>query len=76
MPVGPELGVGRLGGDGAHFALDGGTRTVDDAVALGREVGDIAFLEVDDAVGGAGQGQGVAGEEVLALVLSHPQHQR
>ena len=54
----------------AHLALDGAPAACraacDDPVLAELQVDDVAFFEVDDLVGHAGQRHRVGGEEVLA----------
>jgi hypothetical protein len=45
---------------------------VDDPVLAQLQVHHVAFFQVDDLVGHAGQGHGVAGQEVLLPVLPTP----
>jgi hypothetical protein len=73
VPVGAELRLGtRL--HRAHFALDRAPFAIDDLAFRLRDGDYIAFLEIRDLVGGAGQRERVGGEE--ALVLAFADHQR
>ena len=54
MPVGAEFGCAGVRVHGAHFALRGVAGAVDDPAALRLQVDHVAFLQVDDLIGGAG----------------------
>ena len=70
VPVGAELGRAGVGDDGSHRPLDAAEVAlgvgVADPVLAELQVDDVAFLEVDDLVGDAGERHRVGGEEVLA----------
>ena len=83
MAVRPELGRAAVGLHGAHLALHalealGAACARAHPVLAHLQVHHVAFLEVDDLVGDAGQRHGVAREEPLALALASAdaQHQR
>ena len=74
MPVRAELDRGARSLDGdAPAARRASPRGVDDRVALAADVGDVAFLEVDDAPRDRQQRGGVGGEEVLAVAQADDQ---
>ncbi|MCY1377228.1 hypothetical protein D9M69_647870 [compost metagenome] len=79
VAVGAELGCAAVRVHGFHRAL-GGVKTaalpVGHPVAAELQVDQIALFEVDDLVGHAGQGHGVAGQEVLLPALAHTEDQR
>lgn len=65
MAVGAELGhVGGKLGD-VHLARDFAARAIDDAHAQQAQVGDVALLQVDHALGHRQQGGGVGSDEVF-----------
>ncbi len=75
VAVGAELGRAAVRLHGAHLAVDraqaavtAGRVAADDPVLAQLQVDDVAFFEVDDLVGHAGQRHRVASEEVLAPV--------
>mmetsp|Transcript_59261 Transcript_59261/g.139848 ORF Transcript_59261/g.139848 Transcript_59261/m.139848 type:complete len:517 (-) Transcript_59261:3941-5491(-) len=81
VAVGAELGRAAVGVHGLDVALHravaaGGGVQAAQPVAAQLQVHHVAFFEVDDLVGHAGQGHGVGSNEVLALALAHAQHQR
>ena len=79
-----ELDGAAVRGDGAHRSVGGvhahvlaGTgRDVLDPVAARLQVHHVAFFQIDDLVGHAGQGHGVGRQEALAAVgAAHAHHQ-
>ena len=78
VAVGTELGRAavcqhRL--DRALCRSHGLARLVKQPVLAQLHVDQVAFFEVDDLVGDAGQGHGVAGQKMLLAVLAHAQDQ-
>ena len=63
-----------MGVHGLDFALDRAAVDVDDPVARQLQVDHVAFFQIDDLVGRAGQRHRVGGDEVL--VLAHADDQR
>jgi hypothetical protein len=55
------------------FTLDRAVVGVDDPVARQLQVDDVAFFQVDDLVGGAGQRHRIRGDEILALAEADDQ---
>ncbi len=88
MPIGPELGRAGVRLHRAQRALGGSERlaaAVKNPIAPQLQIDHIAFGQIDDLIGHAGQRHGVAGEVVrllrlrgaaLSLTTAHPQHQR
>src|SRR5690606_30790168 len=74
VAIGPQLGGSRVRMYGVHSALDLASVGVDDPDARQLQVDHVAILKIDDLVGGAGQRQGVGGQEILVLTASD--HQR
>jgi hypothetical protein len=74
VAVGAEFGCAGVHVHGVHFAVHVLAAGVHDPDARELQVDDVAVFQVDDLVGGAGQGQRVGGQEVL--VLAHAHHQR
>ena len=85
MAIRAEFGSTGMGVHGAHRALHG--FEADSRVFVIREVADphlaqlqvdhVAFFQVDDLVGDAGQGHGVGSQKVFAAGrVAHTQHQR
>ena len=76
VPIRAELGGAGVRDHGAHRALDATVVAVRvgaaDPVLAELQVDDVALLEVDDAVGDAGERHRVGGEEVLARSLPTP----
>ena len=73
VPVGAELGGAAVRLHRAHRALGGAAVLAHHPVAPQLQVDQVALLQVDDLVGDAGQGHGVAGEE--QLLVAHAHHQ-
>ena len=67
MAVRAQLGGAGMGVHGLDVARGRAAIGVDDPVAAQLQVDDVAFFQVDDLVGGAGQRHGVGGDKVLAL---------
>jgi hypothetical protein len=76
VPVRSELGCAAVRLHGAHRTLGDAAVGAVDAPAAQLQVGDVALLQVDDAVGHASQGHGVAGEEGFTALGADAQHQR
>ena len=76
VAVRPQLGRAAHGLHGAHRALHGLAVARHDPVLAQLHVHRVAFFQVDDLVGHAGQGHGVAGQKVLLAVGAEAQHQR
>jgi pyridoxine 5-phosphate synthase len=56
--------------DRHHFARDARAARIVDRVAIASDVGDVAFLEIDDAPGDRRQRARVRGEEMIALACA------
>jgi hypothetical protein len=76
VPVGAQLGRAAVGLHRLHRPLHRPVGLVDDPVAAQLQVHHVAFLQIDDLVGHAGQRHRVAGQEVLAMPAAHAQDQR
>ena len=74
MAVRTQLGGAGVHVHGVHGAIGGAAFGVHDPDAGQLQVDDVAVFQVDDLVGGAGQGQRIGRQEVL--VLAHAHHQR
>jgi len=74
MPVRPQLGSVRKGAQGPRRPLRRLAVPVDEPHPAQLQVRDIAFFQVDEAIGHAGQSQCIRGQEVL--IDAHADHQR
>jgi hypothetical protein len=74
MAVGPELDCIRRQLAFMHRSCRRGTGSIDDAKAIGVELGDVAFFEIHDTLGDLQQRGGVARAEVL--FFAQPEQQR
>ena len=67
VAIGAEFGRAGMHVHGMHFALRRLALRVDDPDPLQLQVDHVAFFQIDDLVGGAGQRHRVGRQEVLAL---------
>lgn len=73
VAVRAQLGRARVRVHGFHFALDGLAIDVDDPAARQLQVDHVAFFQVNDLVGRAGQRHGVGGNKVFTIAQADDQ---